>query len=478
MDSNLKLFLTVITGASFMFSGCSNDKDLPIENITIVEEGNAKPAQKAESTHPTAILGTGGSISGLLSKTFTNIVEPAKAKHVIVACDELDTYKEELVDAYKRGIVITIVDPVGSVVEGWCAANEMIYAGAPGAVDRATLVSFNRKAVTMSLQKKDKGELIEEDEVPLVIFTGWLDDVLKVNLKGPDFRSKDIRKRFAPQRVNHVFPIDIPMDQINGSGWGVPENVSLQATAELACDIYPIHSFADNASFTGDLYAVEAELTIHNGNLYNGRWQYSQGGKLYESCGFYLSDCGLTTYLYNRKDNGLIISDTHMLAGGPAPESTESSSPLQTGFEWSFDGWITGGNGLESSTPTPIQNGVWTWNNIAETLDSGLDITTQTNGGNVKWNFVVADLPADRETAVPAAASGDLKFHCSWIWAVPQATDDSDDRYYMMVSLNPIYSWTRSLLPSTGIDSKSLTPEVPSAIFMLIPPSRKEGQRI
>lgn len=420
-------------------------------------------------------------MSGLLSQTFTNIVEPDKAKHLIVACSDLDAHEEELVAAYKRGVVITVVDPVGSVLEGWCAEKGMVYSGDPVAIDSSSLISFNRKAVSISIQKKrtrKEEKPIEEDEVPLVIFTGWLDDILKTTLKGPDYRSKDIRKRFASQSVSHVFPIDIPVEQVKESGWGIPENVSLHTTAEMKCDIYPMHSFADNASFTGDLYAVEAELTIHNGGLYNGRWQYSQGGSLYESCGFYLSDCRFAVSMYERVATGLAHSETNKFAAGPAPVSTDAASSCQTGFEWSFDGWLTGGNGLESSTPTPLQEGGWTWNNLADVDSAGLDIENTTEGGDVLWTLIVGGLPEERESPVSSTASGDLTFRCSWIWAVPQATDDSNGRYYMQVMMNPLYRWTRAALPGSRIESKELTPAVPSACFMLIPPSRTEGQRI
>lgn len=480
MVSNLKLTWTALMGASFILAGCSNDDVAPIENITVVEEGSVKPAQKAESTQPTAILGTGGSMSGLLSQTFTNIVEPEKAKHVIVAFSDLDTYEEELVAAYKRGIVITVVDPKGSFLERWCAERGMVFSGDPLANGFA-LISFNRKAVSISIQKKhthEPEEPIEEDEVPMVIFTGWLDNVLSVNLKGPDYRSKDIRKRFSPQHVSHVFPIDISAEALKESGWGVPENVSLHTTAELKCDVYPMHSFADNASFTGDLYAVEAELTIHNGDLYNGRWEYSQGGKRYESSGFHLSDCGLAVSMYERVAEGLAHSDTHGFAAGPAPVSTDASSSCQTGFEWSFDGWITGGNGLESSTPTPLQEGGWIWSNLNAGDSIGLDIDTMTEGGDVLWTLAVDGLPEDRESSVPATAMGDLTFRCSWIWSVPQATDDSTGRYYMNVNMTPVYRWIRSILPGSRMESKAVSPAVSSACFMLIPPSRTEGQRI
>ena len=470
MDSNLRLTWAALIGASFLVVGCSNDDVPPVENLTIVEEGNLKPAQKAESTQPTAILGSGGSISGLLSRTFTNIVEPEKAKHVIVACGDLDIFESELVAAYQRGIVITVVDPVGDKLENWCALKGMVYPGDPMAIDNSTLISFNRKAVSMSIQKKDKEVIIEEDEVPLVIFTGWLDELLTPTLKGPDFRSRDIRKRFAPQRVSHVFPIEIPSEAIGSSGWGIPDNVSLTTTAELKCDVYPIHSFADNASFNGDIYAVEAEITINNGNLYNGRWQYSQGGKLYESTGFHLSECGIGVSVHERIAAGLAHSDTHVFMGGPAPVSTEVSSPLQTGFEWSFDGWISGGNGLESATPMPLQEGGWTWNNMEADVPARFGIDVMTEGGDALWTLAV---PEDGEMA-----SGDLTLRCSWIWGVPQATDDSTGHYYMQVKLSPIYRLIRTLVSGSRSENMEMPAEVSWARFMLIPPSRTEGQRV
>ena len=475
MKPNKSLFYLLMAGASLIVAGCSNDDDLAIENITVVEEGSAKPVQKAESTQPTAILGSGGSMAQQLSETFTNIVEPAKAKQVIVACSDLDAYEEDLLAAYQRGILITIVDPVGDVVEGWCAAKGMVFTGDPVAIDRTALISFNRKAVSISVQKSSyqkAGEIIiEEDEVPLVIFTGWLDDVLTPTLKGPDFRSKDIMKRFSPQRISQVFPINILAEAIKESGWGVPEDVTLRTTAELSCDVYPLHSFADNVSFTGDIYAVEAELTIHNGNLYNGRWQYTQGGRQYESTGFDLSSCKLGIGLLDRTSSGLSHSGTHTLAAGPAPVSTEAKASLQTGFEWSFDGWITGGNGLESSIPTPIQEGGWTWNNLTESDPVGFEVKALTDGGDMIWT-----LSADGESE--KTESGDLTFRCSWIWMVPQAKDDTDGRYYMNVDMAPVYRLLRNAVSGGRTESKDISAEVPTARFMLIPPSRKEGQRI
>ncbi len=474
MDYNKKILLATVVGASFIFSGCSNDNDIPpVENLTVVEEGSVKPAQKAESNQPTAILGSGGSISGQLSETFTNIVEPNKAKHVIVACTDLDTYEEEIVAAYQRGIIITIVDPVGTKLEDWCTANGMVYAGDPIAIDNSSLVSFNKKAISMSIQKQKthkEEDPIEEDEVPMLIFTGWLDGILTPNLKGPDFRSRDIKKRFEPQRVSHVFPISIPAEAIAASGWGVPGNVSLSTTAELNCDVYQMHSFADNTTFNGDMYVVEAELTIHNGNLYNGRWQYSQGSNKYESSGFLLSDCRLAVSLYDRVSTGLEHSVVHTLMGDPAPVSTELSSPLQPGFEWSFDGWISGGNGLESTSPMPLQEGGWTWNNKTDNASAGLGVETATEGGDVLWTLSVAE---DEDKA-----TGDLTFHCSWIWGVPQAKDDTNGRYYMQIDLSPLYRWTRKSLSGGRMESKEAPVAAPSARFMLIPPSRVEGQRI
>ena len=175
-------------------------------------------------------------MSQLLSQTFLNIVDVDKAKHVIVACGDMDTYKEELQSAYKRGAVITIADPDPEKnLDEWCDQNGMVFPADPTALGGYSLISFNRKASSMTVQKSKKmtDVIIDEGEVPLVIFTGWLDKLLTPTLKGPDFRSKDIKKRFTPQHVSHVFTIDLPKDVLEQKNWTLPENVSLSTTCLL-----------------------------------------------------------------------------------------------------------------------------------------------------------------------------------------------------------------------------------------------------
>ena len=480
MRPNHKLLFSFIAGISIVLSGCG-EKEPPIKDMAVIEEGNVAPIHKAESTQPTAILGTGGSLKSLLSQTFTNKVEPEQARHIVVDFFDLDTYEAEISAAYQRGAMITVVNPVGTALNEWCASKGMMFYGDPEVTGFSSLVSFNRKSASMSVQKTDKRneeEEIEEDLVPMVVFTDWLDKMLKTTLMGPDYRSRDIKKRVAPQRVSHVFSIDLPENDIEATGWGLPENASLHTTAELSCDVYPLHSFADNTSFTGDFYAVEAELTIHNGNLYNGRWQYSQGDKRYESSGFYLATCGLTARLYEHEGNGMTLSRTHTLAGGPAPLSTDPTAAVQTGFEWGFDGWLSGGNALESATPIPLQEGGWIWNYLSEEDPLGADILTDTEGGDVVWRLTTSVQQNNPEEAVQSIATGDLTFRCSWIWAVPQATDNSEGRYCVWLDLNPVYLWTRSLLPGKALERNKVAPKVRSACLLLLPPSRVEGQRI
>ncbi len=480
MNSNLKLFFSLIAGAPLIFSACSNEEDLPVENISIVQEGNVKPAQLVESSHPTAILGSAGSLSSAISQTFTNVVDVAKARHIVVACADLETYKDDIIAAYQRGSVITVTDPDTDILDQWCTANGMIYAGDPSSSDNCAIVSFNRKASSISIQKGKQRDGIDEEEVPLVIFTGWLDKIFDKNLMGSDLKSRDLKKRISPQHVSHVFSLDLSREVLDKTNWVIPEDASLSTTAELNCDIYQLHSFADNASFSGDIYAVEADITIHNGNLYNGRWQYNKGKSLYEVCGFYLSECWVTAALQEKENRDLKNSTSHQFVGGPAPATTDLSTPYQSGFEWSFDGWISGGNGLESSTPIPLQEGGWTWNNLKEIDDvKCLDILNDSNNGIASWGLRIYPMPSERESMIPDIATGDLTFHCSWIWAVPQAKDDSTDRYYMKVNLIPKYLWHKSIQQSNKIESDYIYPAVDnSCTFMLIPPSRKEGQRV
>lgn len=483
MKSSSILIGMAMTGAVLVLPSCG-DKDYPIEHVTIVEDG-VGPLQHAESNLPTALLGKGGSLSGKLSGIFTNQVEAGKAKHVVVACSDLDAYAEELELAYQRGIVITVVDPDPAVLSSWCASKGMVYPGMPAlsesALNENLLISFNRKAASISVQKRaDNDDVVIEDEGPLVIFTDWLDDLFTANLKGPDFRSRDIRKRFAPQMVTHVFPIDIPTEATATGGWCVPAGASLSTTASLKCEIYPMHSFADNVSLSGDLYAVEAELTIHNGGVYNGCWQYAKGLNQYETRGFFLSNCDFNIDLLKLTSSG-VAECNGVFAAGPVPESTFGSTSYEKGFTWVFDGWLTGGNGLESSTPTPIQNGGWIWDNTSGSTDCGFEVQTDIHGDAAIWSISIDGMPqlSGSSVSFPEISKGDLSFRSSWIWAVGEAKDDTTEFYYMRVELDPTYRWYRRLLPAGDLQPMQIEMNnIPPACFLLIPPSRAEGQRL
>lgn len=476
MKSNYLWLMVGLSSAGALFTGCSDKENpvLPIENITIVEEGNAQD-NNIRSTIETAFLGSCGSLKGRLAQTFTNIVEADKAKLVFVDSKELETYKDDVLAAYQRGIILSIINPDQEIVTNFCDENNMIFSGDPEGLGDCQLTCFNRKASSITIQKRPKTGDLDDDDVPMAILSDWLEGVFNTRFN-TDFRSFDIRKRFSPQKVKQVFSINLPASDIEESGWGAPEQMSLSTTAEINYDIYPLHSFADNAAYTGDMYLVEGTLTIHNGNLYNGKWKYNQGADLYEAFGMCLASCNFTSSLMEKSSTGITASSNYTFMGGPAPAEA-SNGNYQSGFDWTFNGWITGGNGLESATPTPIFNGSWTIDNKQTYEAKNLMIKSETTDGNVTYTLGVDNLPGDKSAAIPEIANGDLVFHYSWIWAVPQAADDTEGRYYLQVKMNPTFNWYR-IDSSKKIETKQFAPAVKAQKFMLIPPSRKEGQRV
>ena len=483
MNSDFKRLSFIALGISGLFVGCSDKDngilDLPIEDIEIVESGYTKNPVPVENKQATAILGSGGEMAELLKATFTNIVEANKAKHVIVALNDLEAYKEDVLKAYQRGILITVTDADPARVAEWCDDNGLVYTGDPTSDRPCRLTSFNRKANAFSMQRAQLVDGIDDYEVPLFnSFSTWVDKVLTPNLMGPDFRSRDIHKRFTPQKVTHTFLIDLPSDQIEASGWALPENANIHTTADVEYSIYPLHAFADNTDFSGDIYIVEANVKIHNADLFIGRWQYRQGDLLSDLKGFYLSECRLSNSLAELKNGVLTASSEHQLAAGPAPVTGIVTDKYQSGFDWTFDGWLTGGNGLESTTPTPIQEGGWIYDGKAEHEMKDLEIETVNDASNVSFGLTVMNLPEKGEGLIPEISSGDLVFNYSWIWKVPQAVDDSDYRYFIEIGIEPVYKWHKALRQGSQFEDKTVAPEVAPHRFMIIPPSRREGQRI
>ncbi|MDE5800715.1 MAG: hypothetical protein K2H74_06810 [Paramuribaculum sp.] len=430
-----------------------------------------KPAT-ATVTFPAAIIGSLGQSEENFRKCFINIVDPSDAMIIIIDSDALEGNEAVITDAYNRGSLIAVLKPDGSVVSDWSDRNNIFYAG-PDDSERCAIYGFNNSGIYYSLD--EGGGLFGDEDVPLFHFSGWVNSVLGNRLKGVDLRTNDIRKRFLPQSITHTFKVSLDQQQLIDSHWATENQLSLTTTANATYTIYPIHVF--DGSATGDYYAVEAEIVLHNAPMNNGEWLRRRGNEVTQMCGFYLNRCNVAASLLCNTNGTIAESTSHKFPDGatPHPLSTADATTYYPGFEWILDATVSGGiaDSKDNHKLTAYNN--WTWSNTAATPLPGIEIKNNSTDTDVDYTLMVNRLPganADPTVAsIPDIASSDLTFHYSWIWYVSDIDETSADRLYMQVSINPVYQAYQWIIGGKATVGE-FENNVPAFKFPLTPPNR------
>ncbi|MBD5356742.1 MAG: hypothetical protein HDR88_07030 [Bacteroides sp.] len=439
---NLQSLTSAICAGTLLLinASCDNDNKIIEEEYEFISPADPTETPITEEvTQPTAILGNFGAEEDNLHSCFTNIVEPSAAKIIIVAGSSIKEYEDVLSDAYGKGTLIAVFNPNGALVADWSERNDIFYAG-PEGEEKCAIYGFNNAGTYYSLHDVDG---IDDDEVPLFHFCSWINSVTGSRLKGVDLRSKDIRRRFAPQSITHTFKLSLDESQLVDEHWANIGQLSLSTTANVTYNIYPIHAFDGNA--TGDYYAVEAEMVLRNAPMDNGKWARRRGDEITQICGFYLSHCDLSASLLRKSNGKFVESVSHTFAEGaiPHPTSLPDAADYNPGFEWGIDATVCGGvpDSKDNHKLTSFNN--WTWNNSSDATLPGIEIKSEDTSGNVGYSLLVNGLPDASDditvTAIPDLATGDLTFKYSWIWRVSDIDQNSNECIYMQVGVNPFY---------------------------------------
>lgn len=481
---NILRSLTPAFGAAvFMVANtsCSDHHDLiqneEFETITPV----APDTMEVTVSQPAALLGDLGEAEEELCKSFTNIVEAEKAKVIVVDSRSIEEYSEVLTNAYRRGALIAVFNPESAALSTWSDRNGIFYAGAAEEDNSLAVYGFNSRGNYYYLDKSGFIDLDDED-VPLFHFCQWVNNVLGNRLTGNDLRSFDIRKRFTSQKVTHTFPIRLDEAQMVNDHWCAPGQLATTATADVSYTIYPLHAFGEGKG-AGDYYAVEAELVIHNSTMNNGVWTRRRGEELAQMCGLYLSQCDVTSALLFKEADGFHhFAQNYPVGAEPHPNVIETYGSYDSGFSWNFDATLSGGIGDDKGNYKLINTANWTWNNSNVRISPNLDIYPNLSAGEVFYTLKVNGLPGSESGMgledIPSIANGDLTFHSSWIWFVPDAHDNSDLRFYMQVGLSPryqAYQWTDSPehLTVGEFGTANVSSENKNVFrFVLVPPNR------
>ncbi len=440
--NNLKNIATVLCAGSVLLAmpSCDNDHNVVEDEYELVTPADPSASPETEEvTFPTAMIGNFGGADSYLRSSFTNIVDAAQAKIIIIESGAIKDNEALLANAYSAGVLIAVFNPDGSIVSDWSERNDVFYAG-PEEDESCAIYGFNNGGTYYSLLDSD---IIEDDDVPLFHFCNWVNTVVGQRYRGVDLRNRDIRKRFAPQSVTHTFKIKLDEKQLVDGHWADDGLLKLSTTANVTYDIYPIHVFDGDAK--GDYYAVEAEMVLDNAPLNNGNWVRRRGEEVAQICGFYLNRCDVSATLM-RKSNGTISASTsHAFASGasPRPASMSDATAYDPGFVWEISATVSGGvpDSKDNYKLTAFNN--WMWSNSAEAKLPGVEIKNNSNVADVDYSLLVNGLPATSDNpatlTIPEPATGDVTFKYSWIWHVGDMDANSSDRLYMQVGVNPLY---------------------------------------
>ena len=357
------------------------------------------------------------------------------AKIILIGNDEIDDGDTPLSVGYQNGALIAVFNPDGSILEDWSDRNDIFYAG-PQKLEKCAIYGFNKQGTYYSIADLDG---IDDGDTPLFHFCKWVNITCGKRYQAVNLRSNDIKQRFTPQSITHTFKVSLDPQQIADEHWGAEGQLTLSTTANLTCNIYPVHVFEGSTS--GDYYFIEAEMVLHNGAMNNGTWARRRGTELTQMAGFYLNRCNISAAML-RKSNGT-YSEVGSFAANPKPANADNAVDYNPGFEWALNATVSGGVPDDKDNHLLTSTNNWKWNSTSKAELPGIAINNSSSSAAVDFTLRVNGLPGANDnltvTPVPDAATGDLVFKFSWIWHASDMGEGSKEPYFMEIGINPTY---------------------------------------
>lgn len=427
-------FATAIT-----VSSCSSDpKPEVVDGFSFSDDAVRPTVETVVIKQKAGIIGKGANITDALRSRFQEFTEYDKAKIVLIDNEDIDEYSKELLSCYSRGQLIIVLNPDGSTLSDWAEGNGVSQAfdGDLSGGTPCEIYGFNNVGKYYFLDDF-KHVSLDDGDVPLNSFSTWVNRVTTPSFMSNDPFSYNIQRRFRPQEVSHTFSVALTTDQLTEKGWHFGDALSKRASVDILYKIYPMHAFT-GSNVTGDIYVVEAEMTVHSGLMNNGSWTYKVNGNPLVSNGFYLSTC--------RVNN--TIDDSASLLVSPAPGLTTDGHTYDGGIEFGFNATLMGGAN-DKLNKGRIDSGSWTWNNLKERELQGVTIVNMSDGGKVSFDCNIGGLPVSNKSytvGLPSVATGDMTFCSTWVWNIA-TPDNADKSHSVTVGIEPVYAgYTRGTL--------------------------------
>jgi hypothetical protein len=233
---------------------------------------------------------------------------------------------------------------------------------------------------------------------------------------------------FGVQTVTHTFSAAISgrVCKVTASD---PDNLGMSGTITVVTQVTPMHAFDDQAGH-GDYYIMHQEITIPNGQWYNGTWSHKHGGVNARMCAWYMSNFQLATY--ENSNTSTILQ--------AKPETTVGNTSYTSGMSWNIGGSFTGGTQNGDPLATASISGGVSFSNSQTRSISDVDVKYMGDGGHSAiWGLVFNNLASYNwnmsinEPALPSRSTQML--YSDWIWYFPNINDNATSGTHLQISM-------------------------------------------
>lgn len=483
-------FLASAALAATALTGCAWNEDNPysIDFIpTIPATGQDIFANMEKVSAPAYISDvTNAHLKDAMERRFTNHVSLDDAQIAVVTPQEIGTYDGKLLELYNRGGLVVILKPDMDEYKAFVEKHNMQYA-MPSAEDGEMLLfAFNKDLQYYTVFAKDQAEdvqvtttghddngneeaaseYVETPEVTIDVawyveqtdlFVKWVNELLaeKARTRGSDGYSADavLSKTVSSGQFN-VWPLST-------RGYKDSEKISATAKVSYKISVTPLYVYNNPGAESqhGDYYAIKAELTAHNRDIYKFT-RFDRSGILADDyiLGFFMEYL-TTTFEFGqgKKVKSAVFYEN------PKPETSQGSvtySSTQTmGFNMSLNGGVAGGT--MQLAGSGAFNASW-----SEGVSMNVsDLTVRTNfepTGKVDFDYTVNNIKegyphkgesyysenvngifrAGQKAYLPEIAINGVTMTATWIWHDASAADNSTTGSQMRMKVTPKFgSW-------------------------------------
>ena len=471
--------------AAMTLTSCTQNDDNPAADYTDTPavEDLLKDMEKVTANAYISDV-TNEHIREAMQRRFTNQTSLDEAEIAVVTPQEIGTYDGKLLELYNRGGLVVILKPDKEEYKKFVESHDMHYAMPDAEDSEMLLFAFNKDlqyytvfakedsedvTVTVTGHDDDGNEVAEDQyvETPEVtidaawyveqtnLFAKWVNELLasKARTRGSDGYSAEavLSKTVSSGQFKSW--------SLSTRGYKDSEKISAEAKISYKVSVTPLHvyNYPGETSQSGDYYAIKAELTAHNRDIYKFTRFDRSGIKADDYIlGFFMEHLKATFDF--GKENKVVKSAEFY--ENPKPETSQGSvtySSSQTmGFNMALNGGVAGGSMTLGGSGG--FNASWT-EGVSMNVN---DLTVRTNfepTGKVEYDYTINNIKegyphkgvsyynenvngifrSGQKAYLPEIAINGLTMTATWIWHDIDIADNSTAGRKMRMMVTPKY---------------------------------------